>query len=274
VNLWPVERVAKIDNDRPAAREDSEFFAQSLRKNWEVCDRFIADYAQNELLRSLLFCSLCFGPVETSTFLEHFGEQIWQFSISGGTERHVPDGWPPFARDFIESRDVGTLPVAPGEPVAVAELADYRGFGIGWAHPDSAGIWTQGAHSALRLSLDTKSGIRRTLVLTIADACVEADGVLAVDVEVDGMHADTRTFRQFDPDPVWRVELPSRPSVEVTLSVRDPRSPKSLGWHDDDRPLGVRLQTILVVEDDDPRDDSRRTAARIWRKLGGAARSS
>lgn len=270
VNLWPVERVAKINNDRMAAREDSEFFAQSLRKNWAVHDQFIADYDQNELHRSLLFCSLCFGPIEPSSFLKHFGEQIWQFFIGGGTEHRVPDEWPTLAREFIESRDVGALPLKPGEPVAVSELADYRGFGLGWAHPDSAGVWTQGVHSSLTLSLDAKSGGRRTLVLTMADACVEPDGVLTVDLALDGTHVDTRTFRQLDPDPVWRVELPSRPSVKVTLSARDPRSPKSLGWNDDDHPLGVRLQTVLVeiAEDSRPDDDSLGMVARLWTKLG------
>ena len=269
VNLWPVERVAKINNDRTAAREDSDFFAHSLRKNWEVFDQFIADYDQNKLLRSLLFCSLCFRPIDTSSFLKHFGEQTWQFFISGGTEHRVPDEWSQLAREFIESRRVGALPVKQGKPIAVSELADYRGFGLGWAHPDSAGVWTQGVHFTLTLSLDAKSGVRRTLVLTMADACVEPDGVLTVDLALDGIHVDTRTFRQFDPDPVWRVELPSRPFVEVTISVRDPRTPKSFGWYDDDRLLGVRLQTVLVeiAEDRGPEDDPVGMVARLWTKV-------
>jgi hypothetical protein len=56
----------------------------------------------------------------------------------------------------------------------------------------------------------------------------------------------------------------------LTLSVRDPRSPKSLGWGDDDRPLGVRLQTVLVeiAEDNRADDDSVGMIARLWTKLG------
>jgi hypothetical protein len=161
-------------------------------------------------------------------------------------------------REFLESCDIGALHVKPGEPVAVGELHDYRGFGLGWAYPDSTGIWTQDTQSAVTLSVDAKPEGHRTLALTMLDACVEPDGVLTVDLALDGNHVDTRTFRHIDPDPVWRVKLPSNPSVEVTLSVRDPRSPKSLGWSDDDRALGVRLRGLLVeiTEDNRPDDDT------------------
>jgi hypothetical protein len=128
VNLWPVERVAKIDNDRVAAREDSEFFAQSLRKNWAVLDRFIADFDQNELLRSLLFCGLCFRPIEVSTFIKQFGEQIWQFFSGGGTEHRLPDEWPTVTREFIESRGISALRPDDDSAGMVARLLTKLGF--------------------------------------------------------------------------------------------------------------------------------------------------
>jgi hypothetical protein len=105
VNLWPVEQVAKINNDRVAAREDNAFFDESLRRNWAVCEQFIADCSQSVLLKSLRFCSLCFGPIGASRFLQTFAAEIWQFFIGGGTGHRVPAEWPAFVREFIESHD-------------------------------------------------------------------------------------------------------------------------------------------------------------------------
>ena len=246
VNLWPVERVAKINNDRVAAREDEEFLNTSLRRNWAVCEQFIADYHQNELLSSLSFCSLCFRPIEPSRFLKTFGWEIWEFFIDGGTNDRIPDEWPPVVRELVETRASGAFELKPGEPVSVSEIADFRGFGRGWARPDAVGIWTEGTRSSLRLALGRSYMRRRWLVLTIIEACVEPDGVLTADVALDGRHVDTRTFARVEPEPIWRIEVPWRSSVEVTLSIRAPRSPRSLDWSDDDRPLGVRLQTILL----------------------------
>ena len=46
------------------------------------------------------------------------------------------------------------LHIRPREAVELAELADYGGFGDGWAYPDEAGIWTQGSRAELSLALD------------------------------------------------------------------------------------------------------------------------
>jgi hypothetical protein len=264
VNLWPAEPVAKIDNDRVAAREDDSFFETSHRKNLVVCEQFIADYEQSELLKSLLFCSLCFEPVDPPRFLETFGSEVWQFFIGGGTNHHVPDEWPAVLREFIETRDGGTFRLEPGEPVCLSELNDFRGFGLGWAHPDSVGVWTQGTRSSLTLRIGRSLTRRRRLVLTMADACVEPDATLTVDIALDGRRIDTRTFAQVDPEPVWRIALPWRSSVEVALSVRDPRSPRSLGWSDDDRALGVRLRSMhLEMAERRLTPRARRIAARL-----------
>lgn len=264
VNLWPAERVAKIDNDRVAAREDDAFFETSHRRNLAVCEQFVAAHHQSELLRSLRFCSLCFESVDRARFLETFGSEIWQFFIGGGTNHRVPDEWPRFLHEFVESRDNGAFRLEPGEPVSLSELADFRGFGLGWAHPDSVGVWTQGNRSSLTLRIGRSLTRRRRLALTMADACVEPDAVLTVDAAIDGRGVGTRTFSQVDPDPVWRIELPRRSSVEVTLAVRDPRSPRVLGWSDDDRALGVRLRAMhLELEEGRVTPRVRRIVARL-----------
>jgi hypothetical protein len=270
VNLWPEERVVKIGNDRVAAREDDDFFAASLRKNWAVCDRFIAECGQSVLLKSLAFCSLCFEALDTAAFLNAFGSEVWEFFLGGGTNHRIPHEWPESIHAFIGTRRTGELQLEPGKPVLLGEVADFRGFGLGWARPDAVGVWTHGRRSSLRLRVGRRLRQPRSLVLTFADACVEGDDVVTVDAAVDGRSVDTRTFARVDPRQDWRIELPRsvRSSVDVTISVRDPRSPESLGWSDDKRELGVRLRMILLEEVHEERDErDSATLDRVREKL-------
>jgi hypothetical protein len=42
--------------------------------------------------------------------------------------------------------------------------------------------------------------------------------------------------------------MPANGEVDVTFIVDEPRSPRDLGWSDDDRRLGIRLEAVTVRE--------------------------
>ncbi len=148
----------------------------------------------------------------------------------------------------FSTRPSGRLALQPGKPVSVAALDDYRGFGDGWAFPDDWGIWTQGPRSSLAFALPGGSKIDAKLALWIGSVCIGADDSLEAEVFVDGTHVSTRSFTDPFREYVWRFTLPEealgRQSADVTLVVHDPRSPTSIGWSGDDRPLGLHLRAV------------------------------
>jgi hypothetical protein len=148
----------------------------------------------------------------------------------------------------FSTRPSGRLALRPGKSVSVAALDDYRGFGDGWAFPDEWGIWTQGHGASLALALP--GGFKRNpkLALSIGSVCIGPDDSLKVELFVDGAHVATRSFSDPYREYVWRFTVPEealeRQSANVTLVVHDPRSPTSIGWSGDDRPLGLHLRAV------------------------------
>jgi hypothetical protein len=49
---------------------------------------------------------------------------------------------------------------------------------------------------------------------------------------------------------VWRIELPrdvlARRNAQLTLVVDEPRTPRALGWSDDERELGIHLRSVTL----------------------------
>lgn len=148
----------------------------------------------------------------------------------------------------FSTRPSGRLALQPGKPVSVAALDDYRGFGDGWAFPDDWGIWTQGPRSSLALALRGGSTNDAKLALWIGSVCIGPDDSLEAELFVDGTRVSTRSFTEPYREYVWRFTLPKeasdRQSANVTLVVHDPRSPTSIGWAGDDRPLGLHLRAV------------------------------
>ncbi len=69
------------------------------------------------------------------------------------------------------------------------------------------------------------------------------------------MNGERVAWRDFNHgDPEWQVELPApMPAdgkLDLTLVVEGLRSPRELGWSDDDRPLGLLLRSLTLREVD------------------------
>ena len=141
------------------------------------------------------------------------------------------------------------------EAASLADLHHYGGFGEGWAFPDEAGIWTQGARSQLALLLDGVDEEACVLALSLGSICVPPDASLKVEALVNGEPAAVRDFSYGDPE--WHLELPASAladgEVDLTLEIEEPTTPLALGWSiDDDRHLGLlfRTATLLPADDD------------------------
>jgi hypothetical protein len=103
----------------------------------------------------------------------------------------------------------GRLRVSADVAIEIAELEDYSGFGEGWAYPDGAGIWTEGRRAELDIALDGDEE-DAVLALEVDGVCAEPEGVIRVEVSVDG---ERLTMREFSHPrrvvvPSFRRELP------------------------------------------------------------------
>jgi hypothetical protein len=146
------------------------------------------------------------------------------------------------------------LHLHPREPLVLAELSDYGGFGDGWAFPDESGLWTQGPRSELALALDGIDDGDPVLRLSLGSICVPPDSAMRVSALVGGKTVATRDFNHGDPD--WHLELPvagvTDGSLDLAFEIEEPGSPRELGWStDDDRPLGILLRTVTLLRAED-----------------------
>jgi hypothetical protein len=100
----------------------------------------------------------------------------------------------------------------------------------------------------LVLELGGKSEKEATVVLWIGSVCIGPDDSLEAELFVDGGHVSTRRFTEPFAEDVWPFSLPEqaldRRRADVTLVIHDPRSPTSIGWAGDDRPLGLHVRAI------------------------------
>jgi hypothetical protein len=163
----------------------------------------------------------------------------------------------------------GRLQLRSGETVELADLRDYRAFGVGWSYPDDGGIWTQGQRSEVAVGLDGVQPNDDVLVLTLGGACVGRDAPLEVDLLVDGEPVASRIFRNDHPPSSWHVELPrtavAHGTLDLSLSIADPRSPVAVGWSsEDDRPLGILVGSLGLVS---LKDEETRLALTHERRL-------
>jgi hypothetical protein len=145
------------------------------------------------------------------------------------------------------------LRVGAAEALELDDLGDYSGFGDGWMlYPDETGIWTEGSRSELALTIDGGRDADYFLTLAIGSICVGKEASLRVEALVNGERTSVRDFSYGDPE--WRIELPwplpADGSVDLAFVIEEPSSPRELGWSDDDRRLGIRLETITLEEID------------------------
>jgi hypothetical protein len=116
-----------------------------------------------------------------------------------------------------------------GEVIDFTEGGNAGQFlGSGWATPDDSGRWTEGEEATLRLRVPRLSP------------------TLPVHVHVNGALAEEWVFGPDRSPHVRTIALePERvgeaEELVITFRVREPRSPASLGWSADPRPLGIRI---------------------------------
>jgi hypothetical protein len=123
----------------------------------------------------------------------------------------------------------------------------------GWSFQEPGGIWSTGSVSTLVLPVD--SGLRgRSLAIEFHLTPFLAPGHSAITVELfaNGRPIETKEFSGTSPaSQVWSVVLPKgvvsdNQSLELTLRVKSPASPASVGLSADPRPLGVMLHEIRL----------------------------
>lgn len=125
-----------------------------------------------------------------------------------------------------------------------------------WATPDPDGRWTEGEEATLRFRLDPGVTRAQTASFLISDCMVDgraSSSHLAVQVLANGTLVDEWEFGQRRPQ-IRAFDLaPDLLSADrdlvVAFRVREPRSPASLGWSSDRRPLGIRLARACLGGD-------------------------
>jgi hypothetical protein len=150
------------------------------------------------------------------------------------------------------------LPVRAGTIVDVGELADFRGFGDGWATPDLRSIWTRGTSAELRLTLEQVPAGRHDLELSFGRVGVDPGDALQVSLMINGSFVAERGFRGGTRGVTWASEVPAtalgRTNVDVVLEFAE-RS----AWLDERR-LGLHVDSFVIT----PHRRQRR-----WRPRGG-----
>ena len=140
----------------------------------------------------------------------------------------------------------------------LGESIDFTSGGKGteflrgvWSQPDSYGSWTMGEESRLQMRLQDVPKGPIPAAFVVSDCVVaESSPNLSVMVEANGHEVGDWKFGPERTPHVRSVELPEAaisPSgaVSLTFHVAQPRTPFSLGWSDDMRPLGIRLTRAL-----------------------------
>jgi hypothetical protein len=125
-------------------------------------------------------------------------------------------------------------------------------LGVEWAQPDQFGSWTIGRESSLRIVFEEPPKVELPVSLIVSDCVVSRDSpTLDVLVKANG-----RAIAKWTLGPAravhrrWLV-LPADAitgisELTLTFEVATPRSPESLGWGADSRPLGFRLARLSI----------------------------
>ena len=135
-----------------------------------------------------------------------------------------------------------------GEIIDFTETGDGRKFlGPHWTLPDRYGCWTVGETARLFVRFEEKPIEPVILSFVVSDCMVSPDSPeLPVRVSANGHLIGDWVLGPDRVPHVRSVELPARAITEKTeldlaFEIPTPRTPASLGWSPDSRPLGLRL---------------------------------
>jgi hypothetical protein len=122
----------------------------------------------------------------------------------------------------------------------------------GWSARDEYGCWTLGTEATLTLRLDPRPDGPTSLSVLVSDIMVDVTApTLPVEVSANGKMLAKWTMGP-DRAPHQRtVELPPEVipadgSLSLVFRVATPRTPASMGWSGDTRPLGIRLTRAVI----------------------------
>ncbi len=140
-----------------------------------------------------------------------------------------------------------------GQVIDFTETGNAEDFlGANWTYPDRLGRWTEGQEATLTLRLDQGSAAPLPASFFISDCVVsEHSPYLPVQVAVNGIQIGEWSVGPDRKPHVRTLEIAPEHLVkdralQIAFRVPQPRSPASLGWSGDQRPLGIRLTRVCV----------------------------
>jgi len=151
---------------------------------------------------------------------------------------------------------VGRLTYRPGDPIDFIEGGDSLVFigdamGVEWSLPGPRGSWTIGNRCHFRVSFDTPVAGDLPCSFVITDCMVSPHAPqLPVNVKANGRAIAAWNLTERRPhlqSAVIPAEvLAGESELTLTFEIAEPRSPESLGWNADPRPLGFLMARVVL----------------------------
>jgi hypothetical protein len=155
---------------------------------------------------------------------------------------------------------VGRLTYCPGDPIDFFEGGDSMAFvgdamGSQWSFPGPRGSWTIGKRCSFHVTFDGPVAGDLPCAFVISDCMIPSRSKpLPVTVKADGhviaewLLGDRHPHRQFAtiPAAVFAQGTAAAPELDLVFEIPEPRSPESLGWNADPRPLGFLLARVVI----------------------------
>lgn len=145
---------------------------------------------------------------------------------------------------------LGSIIDLTGQGNSAAFVGDA--LGVQWAQPDQFGSWTLGRQAMLRIALaDAPAGaVPASFIVSDWMASKDAPS-LSVSVRANGHLAGQWTLDSSRGVHRRTLEIPAgaiagRTELLLSFEIPTPRSPQSLGWSGDSRPLGLRLALVSI----------------------------
>jgi len=131
-------------------------------------------------------------------------------------------------------------------------------LGIEWAQPDQFGSWTIGNAASLNIVFEQPPSAGAPASFIISDCMASKSAPhLGVRIKANGQVVGEWTLGPARAVHRRMLDLPAeavagRAELMLTFEIATPRSPESLGWGADSRPLGLRLARVSIGRSDVP----------------------
>ena len=150
----------------------------------------------------------------------------------------------------------GRLNYRLGDPVDFVDSGDSLVFvegrtGTEWSLPGQRGSWTIGKRAGFRVPLESPVEADLPAAFVISDCVISAaQPTLEVTVKANGREVGSWSIRDRRPH-CRSVHIPAdvvnaSRELLIEFDIPEPRSPRSLGWSHDARPLGFLLARAVI----------------------------